>query len=262
MAATAGKVVDVSNTIPNTVANLLTADGQGVDWLTEVLLLELTVGSVYNDTTTDSNVELSFFWGLFPQLQWDSAVGIPTGSFPAPATTIYRSGPAGDIGTFTGGPAADLDSDEAVTILDLNLLLNNMFQTVPPADPRADITNDGIVDGLDFIEFNNAITSRPDVGLLASDAQPALVSATWFNLDVNQIGPVQTGTITLSNDAIGTWSRITSFEDDVVLDGTGIMIEQSGVIVNGVFMVPEPTAMGLVYGCIAALTLRRRRRRF
>jgi len=43
-----------------------------------VLVVQLTQGSVYN-SSPDSNRPQMAFWGLFPEQQWDTYVGIPGG---------------------------------------------------------------------------------------------------------------------------------------------------------------------------------------
>jgi hypothetical protein len=184
-AAIADIVVDPANTIPGTVANLLQADGHGVDWMWDELRVELTGGSVYNTPAFDSAItQPTAFWSLVPELQWDTAVGIP------------------DDGTsgIPGGCAA----------LDCTVVL----------------------------------------GLLASDNSPQLIAAGVFNTNLTDFSLVQTGTVTLSDDAAGTWQRATSF-------GDGTLILTSGPVINGV-MVPEPGTLAMfASGAFAALRRRR-----
>lgn len=94
-AATSYWQFDGANTIPGTVANALIADGQGEDWAGAVLKIDLTSGSIYNDPTLDSLTPQAAFWPSFPDLQWDSAVGIAFDG----STGI--AGGASDLG---GGP--------------------------------------------------------------------------------------------------------------------------------------------------------------
>ncbi len=87
--------IDGRNTIPNTVANGIIADGQGVDWTAAVLKIDLFSGSVYNEPNFNSDTQQSGLWGFVPGLQWDSYVGIPGDGLAGIA------GGAGDLG---GGP--------------------------------------------------------------------------------------------------------------------------------------------------------------
>jgi PEP-CTERM motif len=186
MAATTGIVIDGTNTVAGTVANLLQADGAGDDWTGEVLLVELTGGSVYNAPAFDNASQQSGFWGIVAGLQWDSAMGI-----------------AGDGSGGIAGGAGDLGGPGGAN----------------------------------------------QIGLLGADAQPSLISVTAFNTDVTNTALVTTGTVTLSNDAAGTWSRITSF--------AGGLVQTSGIVENGA-LVPEPASLALMgLGGIAALRRRR-----
>lgn len=186
MAATSSVVVDGSNTIPATVANQLRADGQGVDWTGDVLLINLTAGAVSNAAAFDGAGQQSGFWALVPTLQWDSFVGIPGDG------TGGIAGGAGDL----GGPGG-----------------------------------------------------ANQIGLLLTDAAPQTVSVTYFNTATNNTGSIQTGNITLSADAAGTWQRITSFAG-------GVLVQSGGPVANGA-MVPEPASLALLgLGGLAALRRR------
>jgi len=73
-------------------------------------------------------------------------------------------------------------------------------------------------------------------------------SITWFNTAVTDTAAVQTATITLTEDANGTWELITSF--------AGGQIRQSGVVYGGMIW-PEPTSLTLL-GLGGVAVLRRR----
>ena len=186
MAAVTGIVVDGTNTVAGTVANLLQADGEGDDWTGEVLLVELTAGSVYNAPAFDGASQQQSFWGLVAGLQWDSAMGIPADG------TGGIAGGAGDL----GGPGG-----------------------------------------------------ANQVGLLAADGNPAIVSVTSFNTNLTDTALVTTGTITLSEDAAGTWQRITAF--------AGGLVQTGGVVVGGEMVIPEPASLALL-GLGGLAVLRRR----
>jgi len=105
--------VNPANTIPNTVANSLIVNGDGGDWNTAELLMQLTAGSIYNDPDFDSLQQQAQFWDVFPQLEFDSWVGLPgdnTGS-------VF--GGAGDLGD--PGPAVIADQKASVTWFNTDL---------------------------------------------------------------------------------------------------------------------------------------------
>ena len=106
-------VVNHNNTVPGVVANSLIATGNGADWNSAELLLILTAGSVYNDATFDSLTPQKNFWGVFPDLEFDSWVGIP-----GDTTTSILSG-AGDLGDL--GPAVIADQKVSVTWFNTNI---------------------------------------------------------------------------------------------------------------------------------------------
>ncbi len=100
-------VVNPANTVPGVVANSLIATGNGADWQAGEILMILTAGSVYNDSTFDSLTPQQNFWGVFPDLEFDSWVGIPGDS-----TTSILGG-AGDLGDL--GPAVIAGQKVSVT---------------------------------------------------------------------------------------------------------------------------------------------------
>lgn len=106
-------VVNPNNTVPGVVANSLIATGNGADWNSAEILLELTAGSVYNDPTFDSLTPQKTFWGVFPDLEFDSWVGIPGD------TTTSILGGAGDLGDL--GPAVIADQKVSVTWFNTNI---------------------------------------------------------------------------------------------------------------------------------------------
>lgn len=89
--ATHGFEVNPNNTVPGVVANSLIANGNGADWQLAQLLVELTDGSVYNAPSFDSMSPQQNFWGTFPDLEFDTWVGIPgngSGSINGGATEL------------------------------------------------------------------------------------------------------------------------------------------------------------------------------
>ncbi len=97
-ATDAGWLVDGANTIPNTVANALIANGGGADWTAAVLVVDISnsPGSVHNGVI-DSMRPQDAFWGFFPDLQWDTYVGTVPSNAPG-ATDVGPLG-AGDLGS-------------------------------------------------------------------------------------------------------------------------------------------------------------------
>jgi hypothetical protein len=106
-------VVNHNNTVPGVVANSLIATGNGADWNSAEILMVLSAGSVYNDPTFDSLTPQKTFWGVFPDLEFDSWVGIPGD------TTTSILGGAGDLGD--EGPAVIADQKVSVTWFNTNI---------------------------------------------------------------------------------------------------------------------------------------------
>ncbi len=176
-AATSAWSVTGDNIVPNTVANVLTADGEGDDWTGAVLRIDLTSGSVYQNGSGGNAAPSSAFIGFVPELEFDTYVGIIDDA------TAGIAGGAGDLG---GGP-------------------------------------------------------------LSLDAP--LFSATWFNTNTTDTGPVQIANITLSPDAAGTAEWIVSF--------AGGQIRGSSAVEGGVIALPEPASIA-VMGLGGLAVLRRR----
>ncbi len=89
--------VNPDNLIPNTVANSLIVNGDGGDWNSAVLLIELASGSIYNPLEFDALQPQLNIWNFVPELEFDSWVGIPGDD----SGSIF--GGAGDLGVI--GPA-------------------------------------------------------------------------------------------------------------------------------------------------------------
>ncbi len=60
---------------------------------------------------------------------------------------------------------------------------------------------------------------------------------TWFNTATDNTAPVQIANISMTDDAAGVWSLITSFASG--------QVRTSGPVINGV-MAPEPTSLALL----------------
>ena len=64
------------------------------------------------------------------------------------------------------------------------------------------------------------------------------IRVTWFNTTTTDTGPTRIGNVSLTDNAAGTWSLITSFAG-------GVLLHSNGDVVNGA-MVPEPASLGLL----------------
>lgn len=107
--------VNPSNIVPDTVANALIADGQGVDWTGAVLRIDLTAGSVYHHPVLNSDsAPPSAFFGILPDLAFDTFVGIIDDG------TAGIAGGAGDL----GGGLQSLDGPQ-ISVTWFNTATNN-----------------------------------------------------------------------------------------------------------------------------------------
>jgi hypothetical protein len=84
--------INPANTIPNVVANSIFADGGGIDVTAAALFVQLDQGTVYNAPQFDQDFQQQAFWGLVPELEFDSWLGIPG------ENTGGIAGGAGDLG--------------------------------------------------------------------------------------------------------------------------------------------------------------------
>ena len=159
-------VINPANTIPNTVANSLIVNGDGGDWNSAVMLVELTQGSIYSAPEFDSLQPQQNLWTFVPELEFDSWVGIPGDG------SVAVFGGAGDLGDF--GPAVIADQKASVT---------------------------------------------------------------WFNTDINNTTPTRIASLTISEDAMGTYAVIVGFSGEVLLS-------ESGYVVNGVLRLEPPPLTG------------------
>jgi PEP-CTERM motif-containing protein len=180
MAATTTIQIDLTNTIPNVIANAIFADGEGDDWIDAALQIDLTAGSIYNAPAFDADGTQANLWGLVAGLQWDSAVG------------IANDGSGG--GRWCAGSECPF--------------------------PPQNLGGTGV--------------GAAQIG--------------WFNTVTTDTAPVQIANISLTDDAAGVWSLITSFANGQTLS--------SGSVINGV-MVPEPGTMALL-GLATVCLIRRR----
>jgi hypothetical protein len=71
-----------------------------------------------------------------------------------------------------------------------------------------------------------------------SGTGPYAVNMLWVNTRTTDTGGNRIGNISLTDDARGTWTLITSFAG-------GVLVQSSGVVINGA-MVPEPSALTLL----------------
>ena len=99
--------INHDNTVLGVVANSLIANANGNDWLSAVLLMELTEGSIYNDPLLDDIRPQQHLWTNFPDLEFDSWVGIPGDA------SLAVFGSAVDLGD--SGPAVVADQKASVT---------------------------------------------------------------------------------------------------------------------------------------------------
>jgi hypothetical protein len=209
------------------------------DWTSAAIVLELTAGSIYQDTlgcSSGSGPSNPILIGLVPSLGFDSYVTEPSGLTAVPGAAgdlnslVFRPDEttglsiswddfgasntnfgATNIGRFTlsddaqgtwslaiteaFNPVAkflnnpiingqmvvdpmqgDLNSDGFVGLTDLNTILGNWNQTVPPANPRADPTGDGFV-GIADLTF---LLSNWNQGLVP------LVSGSYHGVPINR----------------------------------------------------------------------------
>lgn len=94
-APSVGVDVNSDNTIPNVVANAIYADGGGIDWTGAALTIDLTGGSTYQHELGGDTAPSQVFVDTFPELAFDTYLGIIGGS---------PGGIAGGAGTLGGGP--------------------------------------------------------------------------------------------------------------------------------------------------------------
>ena len=101
-AATSHWEVRTDNIVPNTVANALFADGEGDDWTSAFLVIDLTTGTTYQNASGDNGAPSSAFIGFVPELEFDTYVGIiddGTGGIAGGSAAI-------------GGPPVSLDAPQ------------------------------------------------------------------------------------------------------------------------------------------------------
>ena len=241
--------VDPNNTIPGIVANKLVANGNGADWLTAALLMELDSGSVYNDPTLDSQLPQQNIWGIFPDLEFDSWVGVPGDN----TTSILGS--AADLGD-APGPAVIAGQKVSVSWYNssptntgptriANIALSEYAQGIfslrasfSGPEPIVLFETGWVVDGIAYFDLPGDVDGDGFVGLSDLD----IILASW-----NQSVPPGNSQADLTND------------DYVGLDDLDIVLNNWNIGTPPVTAVPEPMVASILGFGIAGMVVRRRR---
>ncbi len=231
-----GFVVDPNNTVSGVVANKLIANGNGADWLSAALLLELDSGYVYNDPTLDSQQPQQNIWGIFPDLEFDSWVGVPGDS------TSSILGSATDLGDAVG-PA--VIANQKVSVAWYNTSSSN---TGPTRIANISLSDDAqgtfsirasfsgpepvvlfdtgwVIDGVAYFDLPGDVDGDGFVGLSDLD----IILASW-----NQTVPPGSSLADLTND------------DYVGLDDLDIVLNHWNIGTPPTVAVPEPVSASML----------------
>ena len=160
------------------------ADAPGLGWVeaggsTDLQLAELNLSSPItlapNETINLGQAFDPSVFGSGLDADLDLRFGVPGRAYLSYGNVIYVDDPA---------LPGDLDGDGFVGLNDLDLILNNWNQAVPPGNPLADPTGDGFV-GLDDLDLvlNNWNTGTPPAAAVPEPASLAvglLAAGMWM----------------------------------------------------------------------------------
>lgn len=240
-------VVNHANTVPGVVANSLIATGNGADWQTGEILMVLTAGSVYNDPSFDQLTPQQNFWGTFPDLEFDSWVGIPgdsTNSILGGASDLGDNGPAVIAGqkvsvTWFNSRITDTGANRIANI-SLTEEAQGTFTVIAGFSPSTLLQKSGwVVDGVAYFDLPGDLDNDGFVGI--SDLN--IVLGAWNqNVTPHSVAdPSGDGFVGIGdlNEVLGFWNAGTP--------------PTAGIVV------PEPASLGLMV-LTAGACLRRRTR--
>ncbi len=244
-----GFEVDPHNTIPGVVANKLIANGNGADWLSAALLLELDSGYVYNDPTLNSNQPQQNVWSIFPDLEFDSWVGIPgdgTSSILGAATDLGDPvGPAVISGQKVSVAWYNSSSSDTGPTRIANISLSEDAQgtftiraSFSGPEPIVLFDTGWIVDGVAYFNLPGDVDGDGFVGLSDLD----IILASW-----NQTVPPGNNRADLTND------------DYVGLDDLDIVLNHWNIGTPPTVAVPEPVSASILGLGVVWMTVGRRR---
>ncbi len=186
------------------------------------------------------------------------AMGLGTGSCLAGSSTFFVQADNTIPNTVANAFYVDGQGDDWTgAVLRIDLTSGSVYQNASGGNAAPSSAFIGFVPELKFDTYVGIIDD-PSAGIaggagdlgggpLSLDAPQ--ISVTWFNTNTTDTGQVQAGNITLSHDATGTISLITSFANSQTL--------QTGVIESGLIF-PEPASLALL-GLGGLAVLRRRR---
>jgi len=159
-----------------------------------------------------------------------------SGSIGAQFVTVDNSAALTGFNTFDLEVISNYDWGTSALVLELTQ--GSIFQDVTGGNTAPNAGSFGAFPTLEFDTYVTSPTGTPWVVVGATQV-PVLFDATglnvdWFNTIANETGTYDLARITLSDDAVGTWSLIIS-------TGAGKSLTDSGLITAGTFdMVPTP----------------------